>query len=47
MIGTEAGVGHTLADFESFSLKSMNPSDSLHAVQYAMIVRSTKPLCPS
>ncbi|OJZ92858.1 hypothetical protein ASPFODRAFT_77314 [Aspergillus luchuensis CBS 106.47] len=37
MLGTEAGVGHTLADFESFSLKSMNPSDSLHAVQYAMI----------
>ncbi|PWY85540.1 pectinesterase precursor [Aspergillus eucalypticola CBS 122712] len=37
MIGTEAGVGHALADFESISLKSMNPSDSLHAVQYAMI----------
>ncbi|OJI87316.1 hypothetical protein ASPTUDRAFT_167304 [Aspergillus tubingensis CBS 134.48] len=37
MIGTEAGVGHALADFESISLKSMNPSESLHAVQYAMI----------
>ncbi|RDK46528.1 P-type ATPase [Aspergillus phoenicis ATCC 13157] len=37
MMGTEAGIGHTLADFESFSLKSGNPMDSLHAVQYAMI----------
>ncbi|GCB26991.1 hypothetical protein AAWM_09876 [Aspergillus awamori] len=37
MMGLEAGIGHTLADFESFSLKSGNPMDSLHALQYAMI----------
>ncbi|GKZ77767.1 hypothetical protein AnigIFM56816_000550 [Aspergillus niger] len=37
MMGPEAGIGHTLADFESFSLKSGNPMDSLHALQYAMI----------
>lgn len=41
MMGPEAGIGHTLADFESFSLKSGNPMDSLHALQYAMIVRFT------